>query len=124
MLLHEQEEDVVELLSEDSQAHGRYNHADNTIALTWLTLFRKIKKLDPLAAEYLSHLAFLGQRCIPELFLPRLATRKNIVEALGLPEYYLFITIQPGDKPIILHHVVHLAVWHWLRSEGIVAGSE
>lgn len=47
MLPHGQEEDVVELLSEDSQAHGRYKHSDNLIALTWLTSFHQLEKLDP-----------------------------------------------------------------------------
>ncbi|OJI82984.1 hypothetical protein ASPTUDRAFT_123282 [Aspergillus tubingensis CBS 134.48] len=118
MLLHEQEEDVVELLSEDLQADGCYEASVNPIVLTWFASFRQIEKLDSLAAEYLSLLACLSQQSISESFLPRPVSRKKMVEALGLLSAYSFITILPGDKCITMHRLVHLAARHWLRSEG------
>ncbi|OJJ77926.1 hypothetical protein ASPBRDRAFT_61389 [Aspergillus brasiliensis CBS 101740] len=118
LLLGEPEEDVVELLSEDFQADGRYEDSVNPIALTWLGSFRQIEKVDPLAAEYLSLLACLDQRSIPELFFPRPASRKKMVDALGLLSAYSFVAIRPGTRFITLHRLVHLAVRHWLKSEG------
>ncbi|GKZ33928.1 hypothetical protein AbraIFM66950_004018 [Aspergillus brasiliensis] len=118
MLLGEAEVDVVELLSEDFQADGRYEDSVNPIALTWLGSFRQIEKIDPLAAEYLSLLACLDQCNISESFLPRPASRKKMVDALGLLSAYSFIAIRPGTRSLTLHRLVHLAVRHWLRSEG------
>ncbi|RAK90252.1 kinesin light chain [Aspergillus costaricaensis CBS 115574] len=117
MLLHEQEEDVVELLSEDLQADGRYETSVNPIVLTWFASFRQIERLDPLASEYLSLLACLGQQSIPESFLPRPMSRRKMVEALGLLKAYSFITIRPSDKCINMHRLVHLAARQWLRGQ-------
>ncbi|PWY82521.1 kinesin light chain [Aspergillus eucalypticola CBS 122712] len=116
MLLHE-EEDLVKLLSEYFQADGRYEDSVNPIFLTWFASFRQIEKRDPLASEYLSLLACLGQQSIPESFLPRPVSRKKMIEALGLLKGYSFITIRPGDRCITLHRLVHLAARHWLRSQ-------
>ncbi|GKZ23954.1 hypothetical protein AbraCBS73388_010562 [Aspergillus brasiliensis] len=118
LLLGEPEENVVELLSEDFQADGRYEDSVNPIALTWLGSVRRIEKIDPLAAEYLSLLACLDQSSIPESFFPRPASRKKMVDALGLLSAYSFIAIRPGTRSLTLHRLVHLAVRHWLRSEG------
>ncbi|PYH37452.1 kinesin light chain [Aspergillus neoniger CBS 115656] len=117
MLLHEQEGDVVELLSEIFEDYGSYEASDNPIDLTWFASFRQIEKLDSLAAECLSLLACLSHQSIPESFLPRPVSRKKMVEALGLLSAYSFITILPGDKCITMHRLVHLAARHWLRSQ-------
>ncbi|GAT22514.1 kinesin light chain [Aspergillus luchuensis] len=117
MLLHEQEEDVVELLSEDFENDGRYEASDIPIVLTWFASFRQIERLDPLASEYLSLLACLGQQSIPESFLPRPLSRRKMVEALGLLKAYSFIAIRPSDKCITMHRLVHLAARQWLRSQ-------
>lgn len=47
MLLRKQEEDFVGLPSEEFRAHGRYEHSCTPIALTWLTSFHQLEKLDP-----------------------------------------------------------------------------
>lgn len=117
MLLHEQEGDVVELLSEIFEDYGSYEASDNPIVLTWFASFRQIERLDPLASEYLSLLACLSQQSIPESFLPRPVSIKKIVEALGLLSAYSFITIRPDDKCITMHRLVHLAARHWLSSQ-------
>ncbi|GLA81333.1 hypothetical protein AtubIFM56815_004977 [Aspergillus tubingensis] len=117
MLLHEQEEDVVELLSEHFEADGRYEGSNNPVVLTLFASFRQIEKLDSLATEYLSLLACLGQQSIPESFLPRPVSKRKMVEALGLLKAYSFITIRPSDRCITLHRLVHLAARHWKRSQ-------
>ncbi|PYH67515.1 kinesin light chain [Aspergillus vadensis CBS 113365] len=117
MLLHEHEDNVVELLSEHFEADGRYDDSKNPTALTWFTSFRQIEKLDSLATEYLSLLACLSQQSISKSFLPRPVSRKKMVEALGLLSAYSFITIRPGDKCITMHRLVRLAARQWLRSQ-------
>ena len=41
-LLSEQEEDVIDLLSEDFEDHGRYQSVKNPVATTWLISFEQI----------------------------------------------------------------------------------
>ena len=50
-LLAEQEEDVIDLLSEEFEDEGRYDHVNNPVAITWLISFEKIRHFDPLAAD-------------------------------------------------------------------------
>lgn len=117
LLLQEQEADVVELLSEDFGDDRRYKDMQNPIAMTWLISFRQINELDPLASEYLSLLACVNPRNIPESFLPRPASKKKKTDALGLLSAYSFITIQPVNKFITLHRLVHLATRNWIKNE-------
>ncbi|KAL4889182.1 hypothetical protein BDV59DRAFT_210483 [Aspergillus ambiguus] len=120
-LLKEQEADVVELLSEDFGDDGRYKDSQNPVAMTWLISFRQIQKLDPLAADYLSLMACVNPRSIPDSFLPQAASKKKKTDALGLLSAYSFI-IQPKNKeskncPITIHRLVHLATRNWMKRE-------
>ncbi|KAJ9296192.1 hypothetical protein DTO271G3_5333 [Paecilomyces variotii] len=114
-LLQQQEGDVMELLSEDFGDDGRYKDVQNPVAMTWLVSFQQVQKLDPLAAEYLSLMACVDPRNIPESFLPLPESRKKMVDALGLLYAYSFTTPQHGDRSITLHRLVHLATRNWLR---------
>ncbi|BCR87174.1 uncharacterized protein ACHE_31161A [Aspergillus chevalieri] len=115
LLLQEQEADVVELLSEDFDDDGRYKDTQNPVAMTWLISFHQVQKLDRLAADYLSLMACVDPRNIPESFLPRPASKKKMIDALGLLSAYSFITIQPGNESITLHRLVHLATRNWMK---------
>ncbi|BCR88831.1 uncharacterized protein ACHE_50029A [Aspergillus chevalieri] len=115
LLLQEQEADVVELLSEDFGDDGRYKDAQNPVAITWLISFYQIQKLDKLASDYLSHMACVDPRNIPESFLPQPTSKKKMIDALGLLSAYSFITIQPGNGSITLHRLVHLATRNWMK---------
>jgi hypothetical protein len=51
-LLKDQEQDVIDLLSEDFEDDGRYRDTQNTdvknpVATTWLISFEQIRRLDP-----------------------------------------------------------------------------
>ncbi|OJJ83550.1 uncharacterized protein ASPGLDRAFT_173020 [Aspergillus glaucus CBS 516.65] len=115
LLLQEQEADVVELLSEDFGDDGRYKDTQNPVAMTWLISFHQIQKLDKLASDYLSRMACVDPRNIPESFLPRPTSKKKMIDALGLLSAYSFITIQPGNGSITLHRLVHLATRNWMK---------
>ncbi|KAL4863239.1 hypothetical protein BDV12DRAFT_206709 [Aspergillus spectabilis] len=117
LLLQEQEADVVELLSEDFGDDGRYKDIQNPVAMTWLISFYQIQKLDQLASDYLSLMASVNPRDIPESFLPRAASKKKMTDALGLLNAYSFITIQLGSGSITLHRLVHLATRNWMKKE-------
>ncbi|EED17856.1 kinesin light chain, putative [Talaromyces stipitatus ATCC 10500] len=117
ILLEEQEADVVELLSKDFGDNGRYNDIQSPIAKTWLISFSQVQKLDQLAAEYLSLMACVNPRNIPQAFLPQPGSKLKMRDALGLLSAYSFITIQPGNSSISLHRLVHLATRNWMRKE-------
>ncbi|KAL4918996.1 putative kinesin light chain [Aspergillus aurantiobrunneus] len=117
-LLEEQEADVIALLSEDFGDNGRYKDIQNPVALTWLISFHQVQKLDQLASDYLSLMACVDPRNIPESFLPRPASKKKMIDAIGLLSAYSFITIQPGHGSITLHRLVHLATRNWIKKEG------
>jgi hypothetical protein len=70
LLLEEQEQDVVELLSEEFEDDGRYENIKNPIATTWLISFEHILQIDPLAAECLSFMACVDPKDILQSLLP------------------------------------------------------
>ncbi|CEL06459.1 hypothetical protein ASPCAL09636 [Aspergillus calidoustus] len=117
VLLQEQETDVVELLSKDFMDERRYKDAQNPVAKTWLVSFSQIEKLNGLAAEYLQFMACVNPRDIPQSLLPT-ASKLQTIDALGLLSAYSLITMNPGNRNITLHRLVHLATRNWLRKEG------
>ncbi|KAL1893739.1 hypothetical protein Sste5346_006240 [Sporothrix stenoceras] len=107
-LLSEQEEDVVELLSYDFEGHGRQDSdGKNPIATTWLISFVKIRERDALAADYLSFMACVDTKNIPQLLLPPGPSRKTKTDALGTLQGYSFITIPSVDAAINIHRLSH-----------------
>jgi hypothetical protein len=68
-LLEDQEEEVIDLLSEEFQDDGRYRNIKNPVATTWLISFEQIRHRDPLAAEFLSFMACIDQKDVPQSFV-------------------------------------------------------
>ncbi|KAL6230982.1 hypothetical protein BDW75DRAFT_55065 [Aspergillus navahoensis] len=114
-LLYEQEAVVTELLSKEFGDEGRYGDVQNPVALTWHISFKQIQKLDEVAADYLSLMACINPRDIPESFLPQAKSKLALVEALGLLKAYSFVTIQQGNGSLSMHRLVSLAMRNWLR---------
>ncbi|KAF1977229.1 hypothetical protein BU23DRAFT_596681 [Bimuria novae-zelandiae CBS 107.79] len=116
-LLADQEEEVIDLLSEEFEDDGRYRDVKNLVATTWLILFEQIRQRDPLAAEYLSFMACVEPKDIPQSLLPPGPTRKKEIDAIGTLNAYSFIIRWPADMALDLHRLVHLATRNWLRKE-------
>jgi tetratricopeptide (TPR) repeat protein len=121
VFLREQEEEVIDLLSEDFEDDGRYRDMKNPVATTWLISFERIKRLDPLAAEYLSFMCCIDPRDIPQSLLPPAQSRKKETDAIGTLNAYSFVSRRSADKSLDLHRLVHLATRNWLRREGSLA---
>ena len=64
-LLVEQEEDVIDLLSEEFEDDERYYNIKNPVATTWLISFEQIRQRDLLTADYLSFMACIDSKDIP-----------------------------------------------------------
>ncbi|RMZ88740.1 hypothetical protein DV736_g4036, partial [Chaetothyriales sp. CBS 134916] len=127
-LLETKEEDVIDLLSEELESHGRYQQGmRNPVATTWLVSFDQIRRRYPLAAEYLSFMACMDPRGIPQSLLPPGPSRKKELESVGTLAAYSFISRRPIegvlDRVLDLHRLVHLATRNWLRKESLLAQS-
>ena len=123
LLLADQEVEVIELLSEEFEDDGRYRDVKNPVATTWLISFEQIRQRDPLAADYLSFMACVEPKDIPQSLLPPGASRKREIDAIGTLTAYSFITRRPADMALDLHRLVHLATRNWLRKEKQLAQS-
>jgi hypothetical protein len=121
-LLKEQEEDVIELLSEEFEDDHRYRDIKNPVATTWLISFEQIRRRDPLAADYLSFMSCVDPRDIPQSLLPPGQSRKREIDAIGTLNAYSFISRRP-NLTLDLHRLVHLATRNWLRNEGLLTQS-
>ncbi|KAH8703588.1 putative kinesin light chain [Talaromyces proteolyticus] len=115
MLLKEQEPELIELLSDDFQDKWRYNDIQNPIATTWWISFQQIQNTNNLAADYLSFMACINPRDIPLSILPEAASKRTMIDALGLLKSYSFITEQTRNRSLSLHRLVHLATRNWMR---------
>ena len=121
-LLAEQEEDIIDLLSEQFRDNWRYRDIKNPVAMTWLVSFKQIQQRDLLASEYLSFMACVDPKDIPQSLLPPGLSRKKEIDALGTLSAYSFISRRPVDVALDLHRLVHLATRNWLRKEGCSVG--
>ncbi|KAE8376634.1 hypothetical protein BDV26DRAFT_305487 [Aspergillus bertholletiae] len=116
-LLEEQEADVVELLSEEFEDEGRYKDNQNPVVTTWWILFQQIQHLNNLESDYLSFMACISPRDIPQSFLPQPASKKKLYDTVGLLKAYSFINEQTGHGLLSLHRLVHLATRNWMRKK-------
>jgi tetratricopeptide (TPR) repeat protein len=121
LLLADQEEDVIDLLSEEFEDDGRYHNIKNPVATTWLISFEQIRERDALAADYLSFICCIDPKDIPQSLLPPGASRKKEIEAIGTLNAYSFISKRPADLALDLHRLVHLSTRNWLRKEKLLA---
>ena len=107
----------MELLSEKFRDSGRYRDIENAVITTWLISFKQIQHQDPLAADYLSFMACISPRNIPQSLLPAQISGKKRVDALGLLNAYNFINSQEGD--INMHRLVHIVTRYRLRKNRV-----
>ncbi|KIM93182.1 hypothetical protein OIDMADRAFT_138250 [Oidiodendron maius Zn] len=121
LLLEDQEEEVIDLLSEEFEDSGRYRNVKNPVATTWLISFERIRLRDPLAAEFLSFMACIDPKSVPPSLLPPGPSRKKEVDAIGTLDAYSFITRRSGGLAFDIHRLVHLATRGWLRKEEVLA---
>ncbi|KAF2468341.1 TPR-like protein [Lindgomyces ingoldianus] len=116
-----QEQEAIELLTEEFEDDARYSDMKNPVATTWLISFRQIQQHDPLAAEYMSFMACINHKDVPQLLLPPGPSRKKEMDSIGTLSAYSFITRRSEDLALDLHRLVHLTVRNWLRNEGVLA---
>ncbi|KIH94168.1 hypothetical protein SPBR_05564 [Sporothrix brasiliensis 5110] len=97
-LLNEQEEEVIDLLSEDFEDEWRYRDVQNPVATTWLVSFAQVRQRDPLAADYLSFMACIDAKDIPPSLLPPGPSQKKVTDAMGTLQGYSFGRWDEAEK--------------------------
>ncbi|KAL2213291.1 TPR-like protein [Sarocladium strictum] len=107
-LVNAQEDEVIELLTEEFEDDARYTDIRNPVATTWLISFEQIRSRDSLAADYLSFMACIDHKEIPQLLMPAGPSRKKEIEAIGTLTAYSFVTKHMGSSAFDMHRLVHL----------------
>ncbi|KAL3475935.1 violaceus kinesin [Aspergillus californicus] len=95
-------------------AYINMNHDTNAITNTWLISFDRIRKQQPLAAEYLACMSFFDAKRIPEDLLPPAEVKKEQLAAIQCLINYSFITEQRKGN-FDMHRLVHMIMRNWLQ---------
>ncbi|OQD89044.1 hypothetical protein PENANT_c003G01124 [Penicillium antarcticum] len=120
-LLDGQEQNAIDLLSEDFEDNGRYKSIRNPVATTWLTSFEQVRKHHPLAADFLCFISCIQEKDVPVALLPP-ATDIERQKAVGALASYSFVTVKRGGSLLDMHRLVHLATRNWLHSINVLQG--
>ena len=120
-LVNCQESEIIDLLTEQFEDDARYSDSKNPVATTWLVSFQQIQQRDPLAADYMSFMACIDHKNVPQLLLPPGSSRKQEMDAIGTLSAYSFITRRAEDLAFDLNRLVHLMIRSWLRNKGVLA---
>ena len=120
-LLDQQEESMIQLLSENFEDEYRYPETENPVSATWLISFKSIQESNELAEEYLRFMACIDYKDIPLSLLPEAETEIEKEKALGMLRAYSFISQQANSEFATMHRLVQLATRNWLRNEGILS---
>jgi tetratricopeptide (TPR) repeat protein len=114
-LLNGQEQNAIDLLSEDFEDKGRYKSVRNPVATTWLTSFGQIQRTSPLASTYLCFMACIQQKDIPVSLLPPAADVEK-QKSIGILSSYSFVRLKDQDSRLDMHRLVQLSTRNWMRS--------
>ena len=125
-LLDGQDQDVINLLSEEFEDEGRYKSIRNPVAITWLTSFVQINRDYPSATFYMFFMSCINSKDIPLRILPShppsdSSTAPGPLEqqkAIGVLISYSFLRSRNNGTSFDMHRLVHLATKNWLRSHG------
>ncbi|KAJ5844751.1 hypothetical protein N7534_008420 [Penicillium rubens] len=116
-LLDGQEQNAIDLLSEDFEDEGRYKSIRNPVAITWLTSFEQIRRQCRLATDYLCSMACVKEKDILiSLFPPAPIVEQQ--KAIGILSSYSFVRMRHEDSRLDMHRLVQLATRNWLQSVG------
>ncbi|KAG6000031.1 hypothetical protein E4U54_001574 [Claviceps lovelessii] len=117
-LIRRSEREGFGILTEGFEDEGTYKPTKKSIATTWLTSIRQIRRTNPLAIEYLSYMACLCDQKIPQNLLPAPPSMKESQDAIGALMAYFLIKKRDARDSFDMHPLVRLATRNWLKSEG------
>jgi tetratricopeptide (TPR) repeat protein len=138
-LLHNTEQDLVGLMSEDFRDDTRYKGSANAVATTWVVSFSRLRKRDVVAADLLRFMSCVEWKAVPRSLLPSVQSEVRMEKAIGTLCGYSFLARRDSDSsatsggskqggnadPAVeavelydIHRLVHLATRVWVREYG------
>ncbi|KAF2704134.1 hypothetical protein K504DRAFT_518662 [Pleomassaria siparia CBS 279.74] len=90
-LLHNTEQDIVHLMSEDFRDDRRYKGSANAVATTWVVSFKQIRERDATAADLLAFISCIEWKSIPRSLLPIVQPEARTERAIGVLCGYSFL---------------------------------
>jgi tetratricopeptide (TPR) repeat protein len=117
LLLAQQEKETIEHLCEGFEDAGQYDRAKHPVATTSLISFEQIRRCNMLAVDYMSFMACVDRKDIPQSLLPVGPSREKGIAAIGSLHAYSMIVKRPAASAIDLHQLVHLTTRNWLQNQ-------
>jgi hypothetical protein len=135
-LLHNTEQDLVGLMSEDFRDDTRYKGSANAIATTWVVSFSRLRERDVVAADLLRFMSCVEWKAVPRSLLPSVQSEVRMEKAIGTLCGYSFLARRDSDNSATsggskqggdadqaveavelydIHRLVHLATRVWVR---------
>ena len=106
--------------NEQVEDYARYSDAEIPVPSTWLVSFQKIQKSSPLAADYLSFMACIDHKDIPQVLLSPGPLGKKEMDAVSRLNAHSFVTRHSEAQSFDLHRLVHLTFRNWLQMKGML----
>ncbi|PHH75427.1 hypothetical protein CDD80_2380 [Ophiocordyceps camponoti-rufipedis] len=125
-LLGNNDQGVVDLLSQDFETTGRDSEALQAVAQTWMVSFRKIQKQDVLAGKLLSLMCLFDRQAIPIKFLSHYSEKKQnggpkspveLTKSAGLLKAFSLVSEEKSGS-LDMHRLVQLVTRRWLTMDG------
>jgi tetratricopeptide (TPR) repeat protein len=129
-LLHNTEQDIVNLMKKEFYDNARYKGSANAVATTWVVSFRQIRERDAAAADLLAFLSCVEWKSIPHSLMPRVQPEERMEQAIGTLCGYCFLSLRDYDVKedeegkegkeewYDMHRLVHLATRIWISQYG------
>ena len=142
-LLHNTEQDLVDLMSREFRDETRYNDSANAVATTWVVSFSQVRERDAVAADLLAFISCVEWKAIPRSLLPSVQSEARMEDAIGTLCGYSFLTRRGDDNQkhgshdiedepgkskqeteedneewYDIHRLVHLATQMWVKKHG------
>ncbi|RYP10705.1 hypothetical protein DL764_000495 [Monosporascus ibericus] len=127
-LLDKDDQDLVDLLSEEFETDGRDSDAPRAVAETWTLSFEQIQRDNAFAGQLLSLMSFFDRQAIPSEFLACYSKQQQgqktrgkvqLTKALGVLKTFSFVA-EDKSHGLNMHRLVQLVTRKWLVEKGTI----
>ncbi|KAK7215348.1 hypothetical protein V2G26_003351 [Clonostachys chloroleuca] len=108
---------MVELLSSEFHDETRYPESANAVVASWLVSFNRISETDTTAIRFLSFIAWIEPKAIPQSMFPE-ESEIQLRRAIGTLLGYGFLSQRKENGIYDMHSLVHLVTQTWNSNHG------
>ncbi|WYZ41486.1 hypothetical protein EsH8_V_000381 [Colletotrichum jinshuiense] len=138
-LMDENDDSLVERLSEPFEAAGRDSETPHALTTTWIISFNQIQRQHALAGEVLSLVSLFDRQAIPKKFVADYYQERReaesetgvaelgtsvaaeVTKTLGVLKAFCFLS-EAKDDTVDMHRLVQLVTRKWLANQDRLAG--